>query len=1794
MSNTRKSLMVAIATTLVLSTASFGMPAPTAAAKLKEQLPTLQLQKPATKIPARLVSPENPSEKVRIIVELEKAPAIDTATNKGVLYKELPESQRNSLESSIEKDQANIQASISKIAKNIQYKENFTTVFNGFSAEVDAKDVTRIALTPGVKAIHESTEYTRPEVEPNMVHSKELVQAQLAWEKFDFKGEGMVVGVIDTGIDPSHRDMVLTDDTSGDITSSEVDALLLDGLDGKYFSAKVPYGYNYMDGNQQILDLGPGASMHGMHVSGTVGANGDEENGGIKGVAPEAQLLALKVFGNDPLFPSTFGDIYVKAIDDSIKLGADVINMSLGSTAGYVDNSNPEQMAVARAQANGLLVAISAGNSDMFGSGTWYPYAENQDYGLTGSPSVSEDSFGVASFENSFITASSFTYEFDGAAAGRALFLLANDAEPNDLPLEEYPIEFAGFGTAADFEGKDLTGKFALVSRGQIAFVDKGLNAQAAGAEGVIVYNNAAGTISMASSSEIKIPYMSALKIDGETLKAALDAGQEVTVGFDGKYVETPSPSAGTMSSFTSWGPTPNLDFKPEITAPGGNIFSTLNNDGYGLMSGTSMAAPHVAGGTALVMERVDKDFGLTGAERVQFAKNLMMNTAKPVELTPGEFVSPRRQGAGIMQLANALETDVMVTNAATGEAKVALKEIAENQFSFSLNAKNFSDIEKTYNVNVQLQVDQPVNGGGMFVTLPNNAAYGSIVLDETDATITVPATVTVPANGEATIDIAVDASASATLKEYFTNGYFIDGFVTLVDPNEETSGNVPLAVPFFGFNGSWDDAPIFDYNTWEDLSYWGVQGLADEDGNYISGPSLGADFDPSKFAFSPNGDGTIDKVIPVYSLIRNAKEFEVNVLDADGKKLRTIRTASNLTKHYISNATRNPYTFNPAYGWDGKINGKAAVDGQYTLELRAVIDFPGAEFQSLKYPIIVDTVAPTADIAFDAATKEVTVAYAADNTGGVGIDRVEVYVNDIEVTEAATLQSYKISSLQSGDNVSVKVWDIAGNVLEKGFGEEQTPVIYLDSPDFFGYETTNQVLVSGTVEDDSKINSVKVNGVEADSFDGSKFSHTLTLDDGVQNVNVEATDEQGNTIDISRKVFVDTEKPTVVADTSGLTGPYESTDPNPTIPVTIGDNFDEITLFLDGNEIFTKPITEPYGMVRYTNTVDVELPLVNGQNDFELKVVDLVGHETIQIVSVTKKGIVINSPSNYELKSTSEVAVSGSVADAPDTVSVTVNGENAILEGTNYTHTLNFEDGVHSINVVATDGAGKTLEVSSQVVVDTTKPTLDTLSVPSEASVSNLPVKLNITDNFNEIRLYLDGKEVFFNQAARPYTATAFDQAVDVVLPLVEGVNTFELKVVDLVGHETTEVITVNKNDTVGPVVTLASPVEDYASEKLFKVTVSGTVADDANVTSLKVNGIAATTFNGTTFSHELTFTENGINNVEITAVDEYGNETTVTRNVVVDTVVPTIEATVPSTTSSATHTVKVKIGDNFDAYTLFSNDVKVFEKLITDKTDPTSYVISDYTQTVDVELTLEDGKNDFVLKVVDLAGNEVTKSLSITKQDVVVTPTPPPVINPPAPPVPPVVDPTPVTFGDISSHWAKKEIEALATKNIIFGKTAELFAPEAKLTRAEFAVLVSRALNLEAKAYEGTFTDVKEYKAWAYAGIEAAARAGIINGLGDGTFNPDAQITREEIATIVVRAVEYQDASLLKDLDTSKVFADDKKISAFAKVSVQQAVALGIVNGRNGNLFAPQDNATRAETAVMLYRALDKLGEL
>src|SRR5690606_32128193 len=217
---------------------------------------------------------------------------------------------------------------------------------------------------------------------------------------------------------------------------------------------------------------------------------------------------------------------------DAIKLGADVLNMSLGSTAGFVSPEDPEQKAVANAVANGVLMSISAGNSAYFGSGFFYPFTSNPDYGVVGTPGVSYESLQVASFENDYIETDALVYSINGEET-KAMFLSASDTHPDDYVQKTFELVYAGLGYPEEFEGKDVVGKYALIQRGELSFVDKTLNAQNAGAAGVIIYNNTDGTVNMASDPSITIPQLFMLEVDGDKLAQALVEGKDVTITFN-------------------------------------------------------------------------------------------------------------------------------------------------------------------------------------------------------------------------------------------------------------------------------------------------------------------------------------------------------------------------------------------------------------------------------------------------------------------------------------------------------------------------------------------------------------------------------------------------------------------------------------------------------------------------------------------------------------------------------------------------------------------------------------------------------------------------------------------------------------------------------------------------------------------------------------------------------------------------------------------------------------------------------------------------------------------------------------------------------------------------------------------------------------------------------------------------------------------------------------------------------------------------------------------------------------
>lgn len=183
-------------------------------------------------------------------------------------------------------------------------------------------------------------------------------------------------------------------------------------------------------------------------------------------------------------------------------------------------------------------------------------------------------------------------------------------------------------------------------------------------------------------------------------------------------------------------------------------------------------------------------------------------------------------------------------------------------------------------------------------------------------------------------------------------------------------------------------------------------------------------------------------------------------------------------------------------------------------------------------------------------------------------------------------------------------------------------------------------------------------------------------------------------------------------------------------------------------------------------------------------------------------------------------------------------------------------------------------------------------------------------------------------------------------------------------------------------------------------------------------------------------------------------------------------------------------------------------------------------------------------------------------------------------------------VKFTDTENHWAKDTIHFLASREIIQGRSEESFDPDSSISRAEFTALIIRLLNLEPIEDVGVldFDDVKEGD-WYFQIVRIANSKGIINGLGKGQFAPNAPITREEMVTIINRALSNMDLTLEERGISIDKFQDKENISEWARENISKALNLGLIEGRQENLFDPKGLATRAEAATMIKRVYDLL---
>ena len=825
---------------------------------------------------------------------------------------------------------------------------------------------------------------------PQSIESDEIITVPQTWKQ-GYKGEGMVVAVIDSGLDVNHEVLRITDPSKAKFKNQEEieAAKKAAGIDyGKWYNDKVVYAYDYFDGTDNIKEAE--RDSHGMHVTGIATGNPDKEAGNgekIYGVAPEAQVMFMRVFSDRQ--KTTGSALYVKAIDDAVALGADTINMSLGSTTGSTVNADSDIVdAIKRARAKGVSVLISAGNSNSFGNGYSRPSAENPDYGLVGNPSTVEDSISVASINNNVITTEVFEVKgLEGnAEADNGKFDYSKSAADADFEKgKEYEYVSVGLGKEDDFKDLDLTGKLALIQRGEIPFSEKIANAFHHGAAGALVYNNVEGSnLGMAIEGDAKkIPSVFISKRYGEALKAG-----SYKIVFNNTMANRPSPEADQLSDFSSWGVTTDGQLKPDVTAPGGNIFSSLNDNTYGDMSGTSMASPHVAGVAALVKEYLVKNHPELTPEQVsETVKALIMSTAKPhVNKETGVYTSPRQQGAGVVDTAAAVSTDLYVTGE-NNYPSVTLGNVGDS-FTFDVTVHNISDTDRTLKMLVNTDTDEVKDG--KFTLRPRKL------------TETAWPEVTVKAHSSETVTVKVDTSKfTEELSKEMPNGYFLEGFVRFVDPADD--GDV-VSLPFMGFKGEFQnlpavEKPIYDlvregkdgfyYHVPKDLNISSsanvsalvtpqndlllTQGKRDGRRITVLGIEENAEGTHSlqldengnvRIAISPNEDGNKDLVEYKTVALRNIENLRATVYaasDTEHKNPLWEGTPSDHRKNFFNGDQKNPrsYTLDNT-AWNGiDANGKAVADGLYDYVIRYTPMVPGAEEQSTTFKVQVDTQKP-------------------------------------------------------------------------------------------------------------------------------------------------------------------------------------------------------------------------------------------------------------------------------------------------------------------------------------------------------------------------------------------------------------------------------------------------------------------------------------------------------------------------------------------------------------------------------------------------------------------------------------------------------------------------------------------------------------------------------------------------------------------------------------------------------------------------------------------------------------------
>ena len=685
---------------------------------------------------------------------------------------------------------------------SVTQRRSFDVLWNGVSVSVPAGQAGALRTVPGVTAVYPVVSVSLPPMteggtaDPDLRYATTMTGADIAQNELGLDGHGVKVAIMDSGLDYTLPEFGSCSAIGGSCRVAGGWDFVGDDYDASSANSTyqpiphpdadpAPCDPNVADARALQPRAGTSAAAHGTHVAGIVGADGRSDPANlVTGVAPGATLYAYRVFGCNG---STDADVMAAAMERAAADHVNVLNMSIGSAFANFPNY-PTAVAADNLADTGTTVVASIGNSGAEGLFS------------AGAPGVGNKVIGVASVDN----IKTYLPYFTASPDDRHVHFNAAVAAPE--PPTSGSLTLAQTGTPSTVNdacptppalvkdlGPGFEGKAVLIRRGTCGFYNKALAAQHAGAAAVVLYNNVAGRVSPTVApvaplrETITIPVVAINAADGAVLSSRISGGTTTMTWTDqAEYVDNVD-TPGRTSSFSSWGTTSDVQLKPDITAPGGNIRSTWphqQHGGHWVISGTSMSSPHVAGAVALYLQAHP---GTSPAA----VRNALQNSAKPVQFAtfPQFRDSTARQGAGLLDIAAAAQEKTAIS-----PGKISLGD--QSPVTTTLTLTNSRATPITYNLTAPGDTVSPGPSSNPAAIYP--FAFSNFVAANTVTFSS--SSVTVPAGGQATVNVTVAPDATLPAKTLY-GGYVI--FTNAADATQK------LRVPYLGFKGDYQSLPV-------------------------------------------------------------------------------------------------------------------------------------------------------------------------------------------------------------------------------------------------------------------------------------------------------------------------------------------------------------------------------------------------------------------------------------------------------------------------------------------------------------------------------------------------------------------------------------------------------------------------------------------------------------------------------------------------------------------------------------------------------------------------------------------------------------------------------------------------------------------------------------------------------------------------------------------------------------------------------------------------------------------------